>query len=154
MGPTWDPSGADRIQMGPTLASWTLLLGMIYRMHHPTPDSLTSVEDGDASHGREISTRDKVNRMFVDDVIKTVHYSDVMSVMASQITGVSIACSSVCTGVDQGNIKAPRHWPLWGESTGDRWFPSQKGTCVLSPTVLVMGNPARTNLGAENSIRC
>ena len=20
------------------------------------------------------------------------------------------------------NIKTPRHWPLWGESTGDRWF--------------------------------
>ena len=21
------------------------------------------------------------------------------------------------------SIKAPRHWPLWGESTGDRWIP-------------------------------
>ena len=21
------------------------------------------------------------------------------------------------------NIKAPRHWPLWWDSTGDRWFP-------------------------------
>ena len=27
MGPTWDPSGADRIQVGPRLASWTLLSG-------------------------------------------------------------------------------------------------------------------------------
>ena len=25
------------------------------------------------------------------------------------------------------NIKAPRHWPLWGESTGDRWIPLTKG---------------------------
>ena len=25
------------------------------------------------------------------------------------------------------NIKAPRHWPLWGESTGDRWIPRTKG---------------------------
>ena len=24
------------------------------------------------------------------------------------------------------DIKAPRHWPLWGESAGDRWFPSQR----------------------------
>ena len=24
------------------------------------------------------------------------------------------------------NIKAPRHWPWWGESTGDRGFPSQR----------------------------
>ena len=24
------------------------------------------------------------------------------------------------------NIKAPRHWPLWGEFTGDRWIPHTK----------------------------
>ena len=23
--------------------------------------------------------------------------------------------------------KAPRHWPLWGEFTGDRWIPCTKG---------------------------
>ena len=25
------------------------------------------------------------------------------------------------------NIKAPRHWPLWGEFTGDRWIPRTNG---------------------------
>ena len=25
------------------------------------------------------------------------------------------------------NIKAPRHWPLCGEFTGDRWIPRTKG---------------------------
>ena len=25
------------------------------------------------------------------------------------------------------NIKSPRHWPLWGEFTGDRWIPRTKG---------------------------
>ena len=25
------------------------------------------------------------------------------------------------------NIKAPRHWPLWGEVTGDRWISRTKG---------------------------
>ena len=25
------------------------------------------------------------------------------------------------------DTKAPRHWPLWGESTGDRWIPFTKG---------------------------
>ena len=25
------------------------------------------------------------------------------------------------------NIKAPRHWSLWGEFTGDRWTPRTKG---------------------------
>ena len=24
------------------------------------------------------------------------------------------------------NIKAPRHWSLWGELTGDRWIPRTK----------------------------
>ena len=24
-------------------------------------------------------------------------------------------------------MKAPRHWPLWGEFTGDRWIPRTKG---------------------------
>ena len=25
------------------------------------------------------------------------------------------------------NIKAPRHWPLWGEITRDRWIPCING---------------------------
>ena len=25
------------------------------------------------------------------------------------------------------NMKAPRHWPLCGEFTGDRWIPRTKG---------------------------
>ena len=29
MGPTWDPPGADRTQVGPMLASWTLLSGQL-----------------------------------------------------------------------------------------------------------------------------
>ena len=47
-----------------------------------------------------------------------------MGLMALQITGVSIVYSTVCSG----NIKAPRHWPLLGGSTGDRWFPSQRAS--------------------------
>ena len=34
MGPTWGPSGADRTQVGPMLASWTLLSGMFYMKLH------------------------------------------------------------------------------------------------------------------------
>ena len=32
MGPTWDPSGADRTQVGPRLAPWTLLSGLVHEM--------------------------------------------------------------------------------------------------------------------------
>ena len=42
------------------------------------------------------------------------HYSDVtMSAMASQITGVSIICSIVCSNVDRINHQSSRQWPLW-----------------------------------------
>ena len=45
-----------------------------------------------------------------------------MSAGASQITGTSIVCSTVCWGADKKkNIKAPRHcsFCFFGESTGD-----------------------------------
>ena len=35
-----------------------------------------------------------------------------MRTMASQIIGVSIVCSTVCSGTDQRNIKALRYWPF------------------------------------------
>ena len=47
-----------------------------------------------------------------------------MSAMACQITGVSIVCSALCSGPDK-KIKAPRHWPLLGKTTG---FPSQRAS--------------------------
>ena len=33
MGPTWGPSGADRTQVGPMLAPWTLLSGLLIHVH-------------------------------------------------------------------------------------------------------------------------
>ena len=46
----------------------------------------------------------------------------------SERDGVSnqrrLDCSTVCSGADQRKHQNPaHHWPLWGESTGDRWFP-------------------------------
>ena len=40
LGPTWGPSGADRTQVGPMLAPWTLLSGDVYGIHisGKTPD--------------------------------------------------------------------------------------------------------------------
>ena len=61
-------------------------------------------------------------------IITYRHYSDViMGAMASQITGVSIVYSSPYSAQIKENIKAPRHWPLWEEFTGDRWVPLTKG---------------------------
>ena len=36
--------------------------------------------------------------------------------------------SSLCSGADQRNIKAPRNWPLWGEFTGDWWISSHRAS--------------------------
>ena len=56
------------------------------------------------------------------------HYSTViMSTMTSLITSPTIVYSTVYSGADKKNIKAPRHWPLFGELTGDRWIPHTKG---------------------------
>ena len=60
-----------------------------------------------------------------------IHYSDViMGALASQITGVPIvySTSTVCSGTDQRNIKALRHWPLWGEFPVDREVPVQRAS--------------------------
>ena len=37
MGSTWGPSGADRAQMGPMLAPWTLLSGKVIQLFHILP---------------------------------------------------------------------------------------------------------------------
>ena len=43
-----------------------------------------------------------------------------MSAMVSQIINLTIDYSTVYSVADQRNhIKAPRHWPLCGEFTGD-----------------------------------
>ena len=55
-----------------------------------------------------------------NDCTFSVHYSDVItSTVASQITGVSIVCSIVCSDADQTS-KLRVTGPLCGESTGDR----------------------------------
>ena len=51
-----------------------------------------------------------------------------MSAMASQITSVSVIAQPSVQGQIKENIKVPRHWPLWGESTVDRWTPSQRAS--------------------------
>ena len=58
-----------------------------------------------------------------------MHYGDViMGAIASQITGISIVYSFFHVQIKE-NIKTPRHWPLWGEFTSDRWIPITKAQC-------------------------
>ena len=56
-----------------------------------------------------------------------VHYSDIiMSMMVSQITIILFTQPFVQAPIKE-NIKAPHHWPLWGELSGDWWIPRTKG---------------------------
>ena len=43
MRPTWGPSGADRTQVGPMFASWTLLSGVVYWFHPVSPPFCPSI---------------------------------------------------------------------------------------------------------------
>ena len=62
------------------------------------------------------------------DAWRLDHYTDViMSTMTSQITSLTIVYLTVYSGADQRNIKAPCHWSLCREFTGDRWIPCTKG---------------------------
>ena len=68
----------------------------------------------------------------IDELMQIIlicnHDSDlILGVMASQIISVSIVYSTVDQAQIKENIKAPRHWPLWGEFTGDRRIPLTKG---------------------------
>ena len=48
-----------------------------------------------------------------------------MGAIASQITSLAIVYSTIIQTQIKENITAPRHWPLCGEFTGDRWIPAQ-----------------------------
>ena len=78
------------------------------------------------------------------------HYNDViMSAIASQITSLAIVYSTVFIQTQiKENIKAPRHWPLCGEFTGDRWIPrtngQSRGKCFHLMTSSWKGSVMRT----------
>ena len=60
------------------------------------------------------------------------HYSDViMGAIASQISSLKLFTQPFIQTQIKENIKAPRHWPLCGEFTGD-WFDLTKDTPALS----------------------
>ena len=55
--------------------------------------------------------------------------TDLISAMASQITGVWIVCQTVCSGADQNKTSKLRVTGLYeGNSPVARWFPSQRAS--------------------------
>ena len=60
---------------------------------------------------------------------RSYHYDDViMSAMASQSTASPLFAQPFIQAHIKENIKAPRHWPLCGNSPGTGEFPTQKAS--------------------------
>ena len=51
-----------------------------------------------------------------------------MSAMESQLTASLVFSQPFIQALIKENAKAPRHWPLWGKSTGHQWIPSQRAS--------------------------
>ena len=59
----------------------------------------------------------------------SIHYNDViMSAMASKSPVSRLFTQPFIQKQIEENTKAPRHWPLCGEFTGDRWIPAQNAS--------------------------
>ena len=67
-----------------------------------------------------------ISKSYLQYWIIQLHIKHYCGAMASDITDFSIVYSTVCSGAYQRKSKASRRWPLWGEPTGDWWFPSQR----------------------------
>ena len=66
--------------------------------------------------------------MCIKGVFSIVHYGDIiMSATASQSPASQLFTQLFIQAQIKENIKVPRHWPLWGEFTGDQWIPHTKG---------------------------
>ena len=58
----------------------------------------------------------------------SVHYNDViMSACRLKSPASQLFTQPIIQKQIKENIKAPHHWPLWGEFTSDRWIPRTKG---------------------------
>ena len=76
----------------------------------------------------------------------TTHYDDViMSAIASQITSLTIVYPIVYSDADQRKIKAPRHWPLCGEFTGNGEFPAQRASYAENVSIWWRHHDIRCN---------
>ena len=73
-----------------------------------------------------LSIKTSIPKMFFVTIPWNLHTSYaplgdvIMGAIASQITGLTIVYSPFIQTQMKENIKAPRHWPLCGEFTGDR----------------------------------
>ena len=80
---------------------------------------------------RRVKTKpiiDSVAGIYGNSLYEFWHYGYViMGAIVFQISSLTIVYSTVIQTQIKENIKAPRHRPLRGEFTGDRWIPRING---------------------------
>ena len=152
MGPKWGPTGSCRPQMGPMLAPWTLLSGETCN----AATNLSRTRECEVGrlldNGCLISCRlripYKLSECLPQTFISIPHYNNViMSAMASQITSLTIVCSTVYSGADQKKhqsspslafVRGIHRWPVISQHTGPvtrKMFPfDDLIMCVLLTT--------------------
>ena len=59
--------------------------------------------------------------------LDVIHYGDVIMSTRLKSPAFRLFTQPFVQVQIKENIKAPRHWPLCGEFTGDRWIPRTKG---------------------------
>ena len=118
MGQTWGPSGADRTQVGPMFVLWIAIwdplmyvtcasypICRVWSVTGEFPAQMASNTENASIWWRHHGLYLLFSASFPpaeSGPLFTKHYSDAInSAMASQITGASNVCSTVCSGADQ-----------------------------------------------------
>ena len=120
MGPTWGPPGSCQPQMGPMLASWTLLSWTVYEIDHDTAYNTALIRVEHISH---ITSTWPPQLLSLPECEH--HYCDIT--WASNHQQVDCCCNSLLRLATTKIIKLHIIGPLWGNSTSHWWIPITKG---------------------------
>ena len=107
MGPKWGPSGADRTQVGPMLASWTLLSG-IMSLGHNKSNTIGLLRRSSKSslifrHGYVISSA-IITLLSHNPISSLTHWGQEMHICVSNLTII---------GSDNGLLPGQRQAIIW-----------------------------------------
>ena len=130
MGPIWGPSGADRTHVGPMWAPWTLLSGMTFwRTYNLNTSTLYK-----CCYIFSVKDMARLWLLMAWGILRAMASAKAAFVLRplplhwrhNEHDGVSNHQPHDCllNGLfrcrSKENIKAPCHWPLGGEFTGDQ----------------------------------
>ena len=129
MGSTWD----RRAHVGPMWATWTLLSGIDF-LKFSSCHRLRCIYNRNTTSQQQIMHFSNFLNMnlyyYHSNTVRYRYNTATLQWRHNARDGVSNhwRIHSLLNGLFRQikeNMKAPRHRPLWGESTGDQWIPSQ-----------------------------